>query len=178
MNVITLMRGISRKGHEVRKIMPHRPSKSKPFGSKKQQQYLKARRQKQLFKWMGLGIGVVIIIVVAILLIPKITGNTHISVDQAYQKYQQSAFFLDVRSQEEWDQVHIANSTLIPLDELQNRLSELPKDRDIVVVCLSGHRSDEGVTMLRSAGYSRATCMTGGLTAWKAAGYPLEGSNP
>ena len=155
-----------------------RPSNSKSSGSKKQQQYRKARRQNQLLKWIGLGFAAVVIIVAAILLIPKITGNPHISVAQAYQKYQQGAFFLDVRSQEEWDQVHIANSTLIPLDELQNRLSELPKDHDIVVVCLSGHRSEEGVTMLRNAGFSQATCMTGGLTAWKAAGYPLEGSNP
>jgi len=161
-----------------RKIMPHKPSKSKPSGSKKQQQYRKARKQNQLLKWIGLGIGVVIIVFVAILLIPKITGNTHISVAQAYQKYHQGAFFLDVRSQEEWDQVHIANSTLIPLDELQNRLSELPNARDIVVVCLSGHRSEEGVMILRNAGFSRASCMTDGLTAWKVAGYPLEGSNP
>jgi rhodanese-related sulfurtransferase len=138
----------------------------------------KTREQNQLFKWGGLGIAAIVIIVVLILLIPKITGNTHISVAQAYQKYQQDAFFLDVRSQEEWDQVHIANSTLIPLDELQNRLSELPSNRDIVVVCLSGHRSEEGVTILRNAGFSRASCMTDGLTAWKAAGYPLEGSNP
>jgi rhodanese-related sulfurtransferase len=158
--------------------MPHRPSKSKPSGSKKQQQYRKARRQNQLLKWIGLGFTAVVIIVAVILLIPKISGNAHISVAQAYQKYQQGAFFLDVRSQEEWDQVHIANSTLIPLDELQNRLSELPKDHDIVVVCLSGHRSEEGVTMLRHIGFSRANCMTGGLTAWEAAGYPLEGNNP
>jgi rhodanese-related sulfurtransferase len=158
--------------------MLHKPSKSKPSGSMKQQQYRKARRQNQLLKWFGLGIGVFIIIIAVILLIPKITGNTHISVGQAYQKFQQGEFFLDVRSQEEWDQVHIANSTLIPLDELQNRLSELPKDHDIVVVCLSGHRSEEGVTILRHAGFSRADCMTGGLTAWKAAGYPLEGNSP
>jgi rhodanese-related sulfurtransferase len=158
--------------------MPHRPSKSKPSGSKKQQQYRKAHRPNQLLKWIGLGFTAVVIIIAVILLIPKISGNAHISVAQAYQKYQLSSFFLDVRSQEEWDQVHIANSTLIPLDELQNRLSELPKDRDIVVVCLSGHRSEEGVTILRNAGFSQATCMTGGLTAWKAAGYPLGGSNP
>jgi rhodanese-related sulfurtransferase len=158
--------------------MPHKPSKSKPSGSKKQQQYRKARRQNQLWKWLGLGFAAIVIIVAAILLIPKITGDVHISVAQAYQKYQQGAFFVDVRSQEEWDQVHIANSTLIPLDELQNRLNELPNDRDIVIVCLSGHRSEEGVTILRNAGFSRATCMSGGLTAWKAAGYPLEGRNP
>jgi hydroxyacylglutathione hydrolase len=64
------------------------------------------------------------------------------------------------------------------LADLQNHLNKLPNDRDIVVVCLSGHRSEEGVTMLRNAGFTRATCMSGGLTAWKAAGYPLEGSNP
>jgi rhodanese-related sulfurtransferase len=138
----------------------------------------KARKQNQILKWGGFGIAAIVIMVVLILLIPKLTGNIHISVAQAYQKYQQGAFFLDVRSQEEWDQVHIANSTLIPLDELKNRLSELPNDRDVVVVCLSGHRSEEGVTILRNAGFSRASCMTDGLTAWKAAGYPLEGSNP
>ncbi len=158
--------------------MPSRPSKSKSSGNKKQHQYRKARKQNQLLIWIGLGIGLIVIIVVAILLVPKITGNTHISVTQAYQKYQQGAFFLDVRSQEEWDQVHVANSTLIPLDELQNRIGELPNDRDIVVVCLSGHRSEEGVKTLQNAGFSRVNCMTGGLTAWKAAGYPLESSNP
>jgi rhodanese-related sulfurtransferase len=160
-----------------RKTMPHKPLKSKPSGSKKQQ-YRKARRQNQLWKWIGLGFAAIVIIVATILLIPKITGGAHISAAQAYQKYQQGAFFLDVRSQEEWDQVHIANSTRIALDDLQNHLSELPKEGDIVVVCLSGHRSQEGVTILRKAGFSNATCMTGGMTAWKAAGYPLEGSNP
>jgi rhodanese-related sulfurtransferase len=109
---------------------------------------------------------------------PKTTRSTEISAIQAYQKYQEGAFFLDVRTQAEWEQMHIAKSSLIPLDELQNRLSELPRDRDIVVVCLSGHRSKEGMTILQQAGFSRATCMTGGLTAWKEAGYPLETLTP
>jgi rhodanese-related sulfurtransferase len=156
----------------------NRKTSNNTISNFKMKRMRKARKQNQLLKWGGLGIAAIVIIVVLILLIPKITGNIHISVAQAYQKYQQGAFFLDVRSQEEWDQVHIANSTLIPLDELQNRLSELPNDRDIVVVCLSGHRSEEGVTIMRNAGFSRARCMTDGLTAWKAAGYPVEGSNP
>jgi rhodanese-related sulfurtransferase len=154
-----------------------KPSNLKPPGSKKKQHH-KARRKNEIWKWIGLGFSLVVIIVAAILLIPKKTGVAHISAAQAYQKFQQGAFFLDVRYQEEWDQVHITSSTLIPLDELPNKLSELPKDRDIVVVCLSGHRSEEGVSILQKAGFSRATCLTGGLTAWKAAGYPLEGSNP
>jgi len=164
------------KGNQTMAQKP-KPSNPKPSSSKKKRQY-KSRKQNQLWKWIGLGFAVIAIIIAGILIIPKLTGTAQISVTQAYQKYQQGAFFLDVRTQEEWDQVHIANSTRIPLDELQNRLSEIPNDRDIVVVCLSGHRSLEGVTILRKAGFSRATCMTDGLTAWKAAGYPLEGSNP
>ena len=128
--------------------------------------------------WVGLGLAALVVLAAAILLWPKTTQAAEISAGQVYQKYQQGAFFLDVRSQAEWDQVYIAKSKLIPLDELRNRLSELPRDRDILFVYLSGPRSKEGMTILQQAGFSRASCMTGGLTAWKAAGYPLEGSNP
>jgi rhodanese-related sulfurtransferase len=85
-------------------------------------------------------LGVLLIAVAGILLLSsKATPSVEIPPAQAYAKYQQGAFFLDVRSQDEWNQFHIAGSTLIPLDQLQNRLSELPGDKDIVVVCLSGH---------------------------------------
>ncbi len=137
------------------------------------------KAHKQNLIWLWVGLGVVIVAVAAFLLFQS--GNatpTEISPAQAYAKYQQGAFFLDVRTQAEWDQGHIAKSTLIPLDELSGRLGELPKNQDIVVVCHSGTRSKEGVTILRQAGFTRAVCMTGGLIAWQAAGYPLEGSAP
>jgi rhodanese-related sulfurtransferase len=126
--------------------------------------------------WVGLGLAALVVLAAATLLLPETTQATEISTGQAYQKYQQGAFFLDVRSQAEWDQAHIAHSAHIPLDELQIRLGELPQDRDIVVVCLTGQRSKEGMTILQAAGFGRASCMTGGLAAWKAAGYPLESS--
>jgi rhodanese-related sulfurtransferase len=97
---------------------------------------------------------------------------------QAYAKYQQGAFFLDVRSQDEWNQFHIAGSTLIPLDELPNRLNELPRNQDIVVICLSGHRSQSGVAILQQAGFPRLSYLSGGLQAWTAAGYPVQGNAP
>jgi rhodanese-related sulfurtransferase len=137
----------------------------------------KSRKQNLTWLWIGLGI---FLLAAAVFLVvrSKSALPVEISPAQAYQKFQQGAFFLDVRSQEEWNQAHVASSTLIPLDELQSRLSEVPHDQDIVVVCLSGKRSKEGMTILREAGFSRATCMTGGLAAWQVAGYPLEGSNP
>jgi rhodanese-related sulfurtransferase len=137
----------------------------------------KTRRQNLVWLWVGLGI-VIVAAAAFLLLRSKTTAPTEISAAQAYEKFQQGVFFLDVRSQAEWDQGHIAKSTLIPLDELQNRLNELPKNRDIVVVCRSGVRSKEGMTILQQAGFSRSASMTGGLIAWKAAGYPLEGSAP
>jgi len=71
-----------------------------------------------------------------------------ISVDDAYKMYQEGIFFLDVRTLEEWNQFHAPNSTLIPLDQLQSRLNELPDDQPIVVVCRSGNRSQKGRDIL------------------------------
>ena len=137
----------------------------------------RAARPNLTWLWIVLGIGV-IAIAGFFLFQPAAGSPTEISVAQAYGKLQQGAFFLDVRTQTEWDQMRIAKSTLIPLDQLSSRLSEVPKDQDVVVVCRSGARSKEGMTILRGAGYTRAVCMTGGLIAWQAAGYPIEGTNP
>ena len=132
------------------------------------------RRQNRKSWVIGLAVAVVVLLGAVILLLRSNSAlPTEISAAQAYQKYQQGAFFLDVRTQEEWNQGHIAKSTLIPLDDLQNHMSELPRDQDIVVVCRSGVRSKEGAALLRQAGFTRVTCMTGGLQAWVAAGYPL-----
>ncbi len=95
-----------------------------------------------------------------------------ISTDEAYSLYQNDAFFLDVRTQEEWNEFHAPNATLIPLDELPDRLSELPKDELIVVVCRSGRRSASGRDILLDAGFTQVTSMAGGLTEWVANGYP------
>jgi rhodanese-related sulfurtransferase len=133
--------------------------------------------RKRIWLWVGLGIAV-LAVVAFFLTRPKTVLAAEISPAQAYEKFQQGAYFLDVRSAEEWAQIHIANSRLVPLDELKGRMGELPKDQDIVVVCLSGKRSHEGWTVLQQAGFKRAFCLNGGIEAWKAAGYPTEGNAP
>jgi rhodanese-related sulfurtransferase len=82
------------------------------------------------------------------------------------------AFVLDVRQPEEWAEVHIPGATLIPLGELAGRLAEVPRDRDVLVVCRSGNRSQEGRDILRAAGYGRVTSMDGGVSEWQASGLP------
>ena len=94
-----------------------------------------------------------------------------ISVEKAATYYSAGAFVLDVRQPEEWNEVHIPNTTLIPLPELSSRLSELPKDESIIIICRSGNRSAQARDILLRAGFE-ATSVAGGMNDWKAAGYP------
>ena len=128
-------------------------------------------------------IGLLVVVGLIIYLILQANGNggtpssslpSQISVNEAYSKYQAGAFVLDVRTQEEWDDFHAPNTTLIPLDQLASRLNELPRDREIVVVCRSGNRSQEGRDILLQAGFDRVTSMAGGLNEWRSSGYPVE----
>ena len=153
----------------ARKHRTTQPASSNKTVSRRHSQH---NRQNPTWLWIGLGILVLIGIAFLFINFGQATP-TEISVAQAHAKYQQGALFVDVRTQEEWDQGHIANTTLMPLNDLPNRLGELPHDRDIVVVCRSGVRSKEGMTILRQAGFTRSSCMTGGLQAWVAAGYPV-----
>ena len=128
-------------------------------------------------------LGVIAIVALIIYLIASSAGGaatttgSEISVDEAYQKFQAGGFLLDVRTQEEWDDYHVEGSTFIPLDELPNRLSELPKDQEIVVICHSGNRSKPGRDILLDAGFN-ATSVTGGLLAWYEKNYPLFTTGP
>jgi rhodanese-related sulfurtransferase len=123
--------------------------------------------------WIALA-AVVLIAAAIVLLIPKAPVAEEIDVSRAYEMYQQGAFVVDVRTQAEWDEVHIPGTVLIPLDELPDRLNEVPRDKDIVVVCRSGNRSEEGAAILLKAGYESVVGMEGGIRDWSAAGYPVE----
>jgi rhodanese-related sulfurtransferase len=82
---------------------------------------------------------------------------------------------LDVRTPEEYAQDgHIAGSTLLPLQELPQRLGELEKDQPIACFCRSGNRSRTACEQLAQAGFTNLVNIDGGIGAWKAAGYPVE----
>lgn len=137
------------------------------------------KTHKRNLAWLWVGLGALLVTLIGILLlVSQVNPSVEITPVQAYAKYQQGIFFLDVRTQEEWNQFHLAKSTLIPLDQLPNRLTELPKDQEIVVVCLSGHRSQSGVTILQKAGFKHVSYLTGGLQAWIAAGYSVQSNAP
>jgi rhodanese-related sulfurtransferase len=97
---------------------------------------------------------------------------TEISVQDAAQRQMDGALILDVREPTEWSQGHVKGAKLIPLGELQNRMNELPTDQDILIICHSGNRSAQARDILRAAGMTRTTSISGGFTQWIAAGLP------
>jgi rhodanese-related sulfurtransferase len=80
-------------------------------------------------------------------------------------------FILDVRTREEYNGSHINGSTLIPVQELDIRFKELPRDKKILVYCRTGGRSVTASDILVKNGFTQIYNMQGGITAWKNAGY-------
>lgn len=76
-----------------------------------------------------------------------------------------SVLVLDVREPHEY-QIANLGGRLIPLGQLPDRLSEVERDREIVVHCKSGGRSAKACEILRNAGFTRVTNLAGGIDAW------------
>lgn len=81
-------------------------------------------------------------------------------------------FLLDVRSPAEAAAVSIEGSSLIPLDQLAERVDEIPADREILVYCAAGARSLRAVDTLAASGRA-ARSLAGGIHAWLAGGPTL-----
>ena len=82
-------------------------------------------------------------------------------------------FLLDVREKSETREGYISGAKLIPLGQLNGHIKELPKDREIICVCRSGHRSKSAAKQLIAAGYL-ASNMRGGMLAWKWSNLPVK----
>ncbi len=81
---------------------------------------------------------------------------------------------VDVRNKSETQVNSIEGSKLIPLVDLLNDTDKLPKDKDVVILCASGHRSSIAASLLRQRGVERVTDLTGGMEAWLAAKQPVK----
>lgn len=74
--------------------------------------------------------------------------------------------FLDVRSPQEYEQVRLPGSTLIPLGSLRGRLDELPKDKEVIAFCKISLRGYEAALILKAAGFKKVRVLDGGLVMW------------
>lgn len=85
----------------------------------------------------------------------------------------QPPLVLDVRSEKEWSARQVAGSLNIPLNQLQDRMPDVPRDRPLVVHCEGGYRSAIGASLLGQAGVSSVTDLVGGIQGWLASQLPV-----
>ena len=83
-------------------------------------------------------------------------------------------FVVDVRSEREWNQAHIAGSHNVPLTHLRERFAGIPRDQPLVVHCEGGYRSAIAASLLAQAGWTRLHDLVGGIKAWQASQLPVE----
>ncbi len=77
-----------------------------------------------------------------------------------------SVFLVDIRTLREWNRGRIPGAVLIPLQELGNRLDEIPRDRHVILYCRTASRTRQGLRILRQAGYPSVRHLRGGIQAW------------
>lgn len=76
-------------------------------------------------------------------------------IEEAAALMDQGALVVDVRTPGEWEEGHAEGTMLLPLNELPNRFTELPKDKALLMVCRSGGRSEQATQFLKAMGYER-----------------------
>jgi rhodanese-related sulfurtransferase len=81
---------------------------------------------------------------------------------------------VDVREPSEFQMLRVPGAVLLPLSGFTTRYEELPRDRPLLIMCAVGGRSARATDFLRANGYPDATNITGGITAWNAAGLPVR----
>ena len=89
-------------------------------------------------------------------------------------------FLLDVREDDEWAAGHAPEAVHVRLGDLGARAGELPRDRELYVICRSGHRSAYAAQMLAAGGFSPVN-VADGMTGWAIAGRPMiseDGAEP
>lgn len=87
---------------------------------------------------------------------------------------EKDVFVLDVRTEEEYKEVHIKDAHHIPIKELEKNINKIPKDKKVVIHCAAGPRSTKACEILKDKGLKELYNMTGGINKWQAEGYPVE----
>jgi uncharacterized membrane protein YdjX (TVP38/TMEM64 family) len=127
-------------------------------------------------------LGIALLAVVGFLpgLIGKLRAKPMINVDELKTKLDENEeiLLLDVRTAEDYvgEQGHIENSTLVPLEELQQRLDELSDylEKTIVTICRTDRKSVKAAELLAQNGFADVHVVRMGMTDWIKQGYPIK----
>lgn len=122
----------------------------------------------------------------------KVDEDKHHDVDSTVQNYEiypgdvvekikqgEDIILLDVRTPEEYAEIHLENSLLLPVQELSQQtldkigLGQNAKDKEIIIYCRSGARSKTAYDIMNSLGYTNIKSVAGGMIHWEEDGYPF-----
>lgn len=94
----------------------------------------------------------------------------------AQENLKEGAIMVDVREADEVNELAYDVDDLlhIPLSEFEKRFKEIPQDKNIIMACRSGARSQNASTFLMSHGYSAIFNLRGGIIEWTAEGFPTK----
>jgi len=94
----------------------------------------------------------------------------------------EDVILLDVRTLEEYEEIHLENSILLPVQDLSQEtltkigLGEDTKNKEIILYCRSGARSQAAYNIMKSLGYTNIKSVAGGMIHWQEDKYPLTES--
>ena len=101
-----------------------------------------------------------------------------IDVHELARRRDEGAVVIDVRQPDEYEDAHVPGARLIPLGEVNQRLHEVPADREVLLICRTGVRSLKAAEVMAAAG-RRPVNIAGGTLAWIEAGRPVvQGPEP
>lgn len=92
-----------------------------------------------------------------------------VSPAKAKEAQDQGAMLIDVRESHEYRSGHAPGAKHISVQVIERRLGEVPKEREIIVVCQSGMRSQKAADILSRNGY-KVLNVSGGMIGWQRAG--------
>lgn len=127
----------------------------------------------ELTSWI-LPIALLLLFVFKGKLMAAASGFKEVGVAEAERLVREGALLVDVRETSEWRSGHIPGARHLPLGQLSSRLSELPKEKPIVVQCQSGMRSAMAARTLKQAGFPQVYNLGGGMMAWTMAGRKVQ----
>ena len=100
---------------------------------------------------------------------------TRVTIDEAEEMLKgDDVALIDVREPHEYEEGHLPNATLIPVNSVYERRAELPKDKKLLFVCARGQRSALAAEMAAAAGLTELYNIEGGTDAWRTAGKPID----
>ncbi len=94
-------------------------------------------------------------------------------------KNKEDIILLDVRTPEEYEEIHLENALLLPVQQLSAQslagigLGENAKDKEIIIYCRSGARSKTAYDIMKSLGYTNIKSVAGGMVHWEEDNYPF-----